>query len=186
MPTCSKCKSDKQASDFYKRSERPGGVRYSCKACDRGYEEPKRSSPYKGNLPRKFRMAEWRKGYQDTPRAKYLSYRATAKCRGLEFTLTFEQFMEFWQKPCHYSGRAIKTVGLDRVDNSVGYVYGNVVSCCEDVNRAKRQLSKEDFIALCRDIVRTHDERAGAGKNRPQPAGPALRHIGQVCYDNQQ
>jgi hypothetical protein len=41
---------------------------------------------------------------------------------------------------------AVDTVnGLDRVDNKVGYVLSNVVPCCKICNRAKGDLSIQDF-----------------------------------------
>jgi hypothetical protein len=36
--------------------------------------------------------------------------------------------------------------GLDRVDRSKGHTSDNVVSCCWDCNRAKGDMTKEDFI----------------------------------------
>ena len=59
----------------------------------------------------------WRK----SPKGKYTWYKSKAKQRDIPFDLTFREFEMFWQKPCGYCGAAIKTVGLDRVDNDKGY-----------------------------------------------------------------
>lgn len=42
--------------------------------------------------------------------------------------------------------------GLDRLDNSKGYVKGNVVSCCTKCNMAKGSLTAEEFLNLIDDI----------------------------------
>lgn len=89
-----------------------------------------------------------------TMNGSFAQYKGGARHRGIEFTLTKEQFLSFWQKPCYYTGRPITTIGLDRVDNSKGYTMDNVVPCCKDVNLAKRALSAEAFLALCKDVVR--------------------------------
>lgn len=67
--------------------------------------------------------------------------------------LTFEQFMEFWQQDCSYCGDTIRTVGIDRIDNSIGYVPGNCVPCCEPCNKMKRMQTKEAFLERCQKIV---------------------------------
>ena len=68
-----------------------------------------------------------------------------AKTRNLEFNLTFEQFMTFWQKPCHYCGSPTKG-GLDRMDNAKGYFMDNVVACCWRCNDMKNNMSYKEFI----------------------------------------
>jgi len=76
----------------------------------------------------------------------------------LEFDITFDKFLELSAKPCHYCGieRSNKCTGLngdflynglDRVDNSKGYLVTNVVPCCDQCNTAKNSLSLEEFKA---------------------------------------
>lgn len=79
----------------------------------------------------------------------YLRYKKGADRRGLEFNLTLEQFSEYWQNDCSYCATPIRTIGLDRVDNSVGYVAGNIVPCCTECNKMKRAMNVEDFISHC-------------------------------------
>ena len=91
---------------------------------------------------------------KNTPKYIHTKYRGSARKRGLEFTLTMEQFMTFWQKPCHYCGAEIKTIGLDRVDNSVGYVFENIVPCHYRCNLMKSNLTQEEFFAACEAVFR--------------------------------
>jgi hypothetical protein len=50
------------------------------------------------------------------------------------------------------SGEVYIYNGIDRVDSNIGYTLENCVPCCEAVNRMKMDLSKEEFIELCREI----------------------------------
>ncbi|KAK1548577.1 hypothetical protein Q3G72_000704 [Acer saccharum] len=65
------------------------------------------------------------------------AYRRGAQDRGYSFQLAVHEFCTFWRKPCHYCGAAIDTVGIDRVDNAIGYRLSNCVACCTDCNTSK-------------------------------------------------
>jgi len=80
---------------------------------------------------------EARKAWRQTPRGRYATYKASAKQRGLSFSLTFEQFESFWQLPCSYCGTDIETIGLDRMDSEIGYEISNVTPCCFPCNALK-------------------------------------------------
>jgi len=88
-----------------------------------------------------------------TIKGKFTHYKSGAKQRGLEFSLTKEQFETYWQKSCFYCGDKIKTIGLDRIDNSKGYTIDNVVPCCKICNRMKMNLNKDEFILQCKKIT---------------------------------
>ena len=73
-----------------------------------------------------------------------------AKKRGHEWQLTKEQVRHLTKQPCHYCGvEPLQSIGdgfrngayiyngIDRVDNTKGYVIDNVVACCFDCNRSK-------------------------------------------------
>lgn len=61
--------------------------------------------------------------------------------------------MTFWNQPCSYCGSEIKTIGIDRVDNSIGYSMNNSVSCCIICNRMKRNYKVEEFINHCKKVA---------------------------------
>ena len=85
--------------------------------------------------------------YFKGPRVKFSSYKAGAKSRKHEFAITLEEFESFWQEPCFYCGGEINTIGLDRVDNTVGYKMNNIKSCCTQCNTAKRASSIREWIS---------------------------------------
>lgn len=100
--------------------------------------------------------------------ALYKSYKYGAERRNLSFSLSKEEFRFMVQRSCHYCGAqpsnefvvssrskgklytngAFTYNGLDRMDNAQGYTSENVVACCEDCNRAKRSMSKDQFLGL--------------------------------------
>jgi hypothetical protein len=80
---------------------------------------------------------------------KYLIKLENARQAGHEFTLTLFEFKKIVsRKNCFYTGvEMLKPIGkgsnewndltLDRVDNSKGYVPGNVVACIKSANSIK-------------------------------------------------
>lgn len=85
-----------------------------------------------------------------------LYYRNGARKRNLEFKIDKIYFEKLINGNCFYCGKNPQQIqkglngnyvynGIDRIDNSVGYVYGNVVSCCKNCNRAKADMEIDDF-----------------------------------------
>ena len=91
--------------------------------------------------------------YYKTARGKFSHYQQAARIRNYTWELTFEQFMMFWQKPCHYCDDPIETIGLDRIVNSEGYTIGNVVPCCFTCNTGKMSQSADSYIDHCLKVV---------------------------------
>ncbi len=95
-------------------------------------------------------------------------YRIKAAERGLEFSLSIDEFEQLTAQDCHYCGRPpfqIKRngssrsngytyTGIDRVDSGQGYRTGNVVPCCGRCNSAKSDHNLDEFLTW---IVRVYD-----------------------------
>jgi hypothetical protein len=93
--------------------------------------------------------------------AVYKNYKQAAKRRNYNFSLTKEESKEIIESDCYYCGEepsmipnhykkkltidTYKYNGVDRIDNNIGYIKDNVVSCCKICNNAKSTLSLEDF-----------------------------------------
>ena len=108
-------------------------------------------------------VRRWRKANPDKVRTynekywrssvgRFKKCQAGATHQGLSWELTFDQFMTFWNNPCHYCGSAMDTVGFDRINNALGYSLANVVSCCTICNRAKRAMLYGSFIQWCNQM----------------------------------
>ena len=83
---------------------------------------------------------------------RFRDYKRGSKQRGIKFSLTMKEFIEFWQKPCHYCGDIPATIGIDRVDNTRGYELGNIVPCCSLCNYMKRDFTVDIFLEHCRKV----------------------------------
>lgn len=98
--------------------------------------------------------AKREKDYKKTPNQKFKQYIKGAEKRNIDFNLTFEQFLTFWNKPCHYCGDNIEGVGIDRYDNSIGYELDNCVPCCFTCNKMKHSSSPSDFFSHIQKIYK--------------------------------
>lgn len=86
----------------------------------------------------------------------YKRYKQGALRRGLEFKLTQKQFSEIVKKKCNYCGiiNKLKLNGIDRVDNSRGYILDNCVASCKTCNISKWTLSKTDFLRMVDSVYK--------------------------------
>lgn len=92
--------------------------------------------------------------------AIFYNTKHNAERRNLEWKLTKEEVKELSKQPCFYCGTMPKQArrknlwrfygiyeynGIDRIDNLVGYIPQNVVSCCGQCNRAKTSMTISEF-----------------------------------------
>src|ERR1043165_6434781 len=93
--------------------------------------------------------------YDDIPIIDYHYnlYKKQSLSRGINFSLSLEQYTSFWTKPCSYCNDLIETIGIDRIVNSIGYEFDNCIPCCTECNKMKRHHSTEWFINQCKKIA---------------------------------
>jgi hypothetical protein len=97
----------------------------------------------------------------------FMWYNYGATKRGLEFSLSENEFRELITANCEYCGKAPSLVrrgrcsngdfiynGIDRIDNTKGYIHGNVKSCCVMCNFIKRDYSESEFLSLVERIYK--------------------------------
>lgn len=96
---------------------------------------------------------------------KYGHYITSAKNRDLIFDLDIDYFYSLLIGNCKYCGsspslnkiykkHSMFLNGIDRVDNQLGYVIGNVVTCCKICNSAKSNLTLIDFEKWIDNLVK--------------------------------
>jgi hypothetical protein len=111
---------------------------------------------------------EWNKlpKMEASMHAVHRNYTYPAKYRGLVFDLTMEQFRTLTSSNCHYCGskpaqKIHKNItfngdyiynGIDRVDNTLGYMTENCVPCCKICNIAKRNMPKRQFLEWVKKV----------------------------------
>ena len=90
----------------------------------------------------------------------YYTYKKSARDRKIDWHLTKENVQILTKSICYYCG--IKPLqktntdnkfngiyeynGIDRIDNSKGYIIENCVPCCGVCNRAKYKFSEKEFL----------------------------------------
>jgi len=89
----------------------------------------------------------------------YSTYKRRAKKGNLEFFLLKEEFKFITSQNCYYCGTEPKQIakyptyygyyiynGIDRVDNTKGYILDNCVACCKFCNISKSNKTTEEFL----------------------------------------
>lgn len=104
--------------------------------------------------------------------ALWQDYRKGARRRNLEFSVSLNEFEYLTSQRCHYcnrppqrtisvsSGSKYTYNGIDRKDSNLGYVTGNMLPCCFPCNRAKSDMTYEEFLQYLDDLVSFRTKRA--------------------------
>lgn len=92
--------------------------------------------------------------YTKTVEEAFVEYKRNAMCRRIKFSLAFWEFKLLWQKPCFYCGIKIHTIGIDRINNRVGYNLCNVTPCCQRCNTMKMEMGKQEFFTQVKRIAK--------------------------------
>jgi 5-methylcytosine-specific restriction endonuclease McrA len=102
----------------------------------------------------------------------FRAYYFSAKRRGLDFLLTESDFVALSSVNCHYCGSPPSNIyelkykdgtprsgkpyiynGIDRVDAFKGYSIDNCVTCCFICNRAKSDMTTQEFESWINKII---------------------------------
>lgn len=106
-------------------------------------------------------------------------YKRRAKKQGVSFDLTKEDFEDLTKGVCEYCNRTPTTwFGIDRVIPSLGYVHGNVVSCCYDCNLDKLE---DDIVTMLKRNGRIAN-RVDIGEIVIDPRKKVILHKGTHPY----
>jgi hypothetical protein len=165
---------------FYKYKCECGTIESTTKGClliSKRNEEKNKKTTYCCPNCRRNKLSEWAKkscfrhSSPEDARCSVLhsNYRSKCKKKNWKFELTFDEFKKLVMSNCHYCNlepnKFRKDIskkrqgmsrtyfnGIDRINSSEGYYSENVVPCCEDCNKAKRNLSYEQFLDLIKRI----------------------------------
>ncbi|AGE51590.1 hypothetical protein PBCVCvsA1_541L [Paramecium bursaria Chlorella virus CvsA1] len=103
--------------------------------------------------PEKFR--EYERKFRATIHGKFESIKRSAIRRNIPFELTEDFVGTMTDEPCFYCGQQTTGIlrnGIDRLDNTVGYVEDNCVSCCGTCNKMKQCLDALTFVERCSQV----------------------------------
>ena len=118
MKKCTECETEKEESEFTLRTDN-GKLASNCRLCKATYK---------------------RTHYQSVkylPEQRWTHLTGAARKRQVELTITKTEFLSLVVRNCFYCECSIALEvgsGLDRIDNSKGYSFDNVVTCCARCN----------------------------------------------------
>jgi hypothetical protein len=151
---CSKCQEEKCLNDFYYYKNRKHYTS-SCKNCNK-----KESHSY---------QIKQRKDQNIKYVCMMRSAEIRRKCK--DKNISFDSdirniLINQWEKQkglCFYSGRQMSISGdyhtnldamtIDKVNPSLGYVEGNIVMCCRIFNSMKQNLTYDEFMNHCKEVL---------------------------------
>lgn len=154
-----KCKCDCGTIKNIRTGQLRDGSTKSC-GCLRGEGQGRNS-----NNPR------W-KGYEEISGEYISSIKKGARKRDLPFEVSGEYLWRLFlsqDRRCALSGRDIqfephctktnqRTASLDRIDNTVGYIKGNVQWLHKHINKMKFVYEEDYFVELCKDVAKYKGE----------------------------
>ncbi len=89
-----------------------------------------------------------KRNYRKTIKGRYVHAKILARVRKLSWDISFEDYSQLIKNVCyyHHSHNLSQTgIGLDRINNSLGYSIDNVLPCCPtcNINRGNRYTVEE-------------------------------------------
>lgn len=112
------------------------------------------------------------KGYKQLSLAFFNRIKASAKLRNINFNITIEYLWNLFEKQkglCVYSGKEIilptkmkqlrgenneNIASLDRINNEIGYIEGNLQWVCKRINYMKHTMNEDYFLNWIKDIYK--------------------------------
>jgi len=163
MKKCTKCNQTKDLSGFYHWEGKPVAM---CKACKIAYRksiqersnarrrERLKTDPIYAEKIRRYKREEFAK---KTPSKLFYTSKAAAKKRNLDFDIEMSDIVipelcPILQKPIKIKTRYAPSV--DRIDNSKGYVKGNVWVISKQANTMKNSGSLGELVDFCTNLPR--------------------------------
>lgn len=144
--------------------------KYQCLDCFSIHDQGTFSHIKRHKFCRNCRIGERNPKYTGTGQVygTYLySIKKGAELRGLVYDLTSDYLWDLWNEQkglCFYSGKELvlsskwkdgtQTASIDRIDNTVGYIKGNVAWVHKDINRMKSDFTPDYFIEMCKMVAR--------------------------------
>jgi hypothetical protein len=83
--------------------------------------------------------------YSHSPKGRFRSYKQNAERLNRSFLLSFDNFQKLLLTECTYCGKK-PSMGIDRIDNAIGYELKNSISCCKMCNWFKNKFGAQEFV----------------------------------------
>ena len=136
------------------------GVEFSAleknKYCVQCIDKRKQELIKKSKERAKIRRKEWLLKPENRLTERIYRTKASAKKRGIIFSLSSEFVLNLIKKQCFYCDIGIEEMGIDRIDSKQGYIEGNVVPCCKMCNTMKWTSDIDSFFSKIKKIAINH------------------------------
>jgi hypothetical protein len=148
MTQCTKCLISKAVECFYRNKTTKTGYTSWCKSC---YKE-------KSEKWRIDNRAHWI-SFERTLKRRFDVAKKKSRYRGLKWDISLNTYKFLIDSDCLYCCGALGTtkitgIGLDRIDNDLGYIMGNIVPCCGVCNTIKSDnLTFEETLAAVTAVI---------------------------------
>jgi len=108
---------------------------------------------WRGNNPDK--MAKANEDKKNDKENNYKIYKRNADIKNLTFTISYGDYVNIVEQNCYYCGIVQERGfnGIDRKDQTKGYILENCVSCCKMCNYLKGSTSDDVFIKRVEHIL---------------------------------
>lgn len=159
MKTCSKCKKEKDDSEFYK------GKLSQCKICHLSYNKtPKRRKEFREYMREYMKTHPQKYNPKENPMIIYYSITQHHFSKGFVECITSEDFIKWYKeqpKVCFYCGIdeekqqkiTHRRLEIERLDNNVSYVLGNIALACSFCNKIKSDILSSDEMKIIGEMV---------------------------------
>ena len=127
------------------------------------------------------KMEEANRKRRESLEAHYKICRRSARTKKLEFTYSEEEFKTLVEMPCYYCDTMDEKGfnGIDRMNQSVGYIQSNGVSCCAMCNWLKGSLDSATFIKRTKHI---YSFKNGSSDERFPECFPDAKCVSYASY----
>ena len=156
---CKICEIEKPCDNFHKMKKGLFGVRTTCKECRKIEKEEYQSRDYvieknkKYYLDNKETIRERTNKHRKTLNGQFHEYKKSAKKRGIQFELTQTECEPFFNSSCYFCNDSYDGLGMDRLNNTIGYKLNNIVPCCYRCNIMKHTSTEDEFIKQIEKIL---------------------------------
>jgi hypothetical protein len=165
---CSKCGKEKPLSEMYsiKRRTKKAGLKvYYCRLCKscRKKDQCDWDSAHRDQLREYHRdrykdLSDERRNLIDQDKFIYWDSRKNDKKHGRDNNLTREYIRDLIKKGCLYCGDVNSRMTLDRIDNDIGHIIGNVVPACLRCNYLRRDMPYDAWMNMVPAIRDTFEK----------------------------
>lgn len=170
MKECNKCKIIKSDENFSKKKKNTDGLQHYCKPCyvenlrewrDKNpHKEREYAAVYKNKHPERLKATNYKNMIR--PQSRFCQLKWAAKRRNMIVEITFEQYVKLIELgECYYCSGPLPLQGggLDRVDNTKGYLIDNVVPCCSRCNELFMDYDKQETFDHLEKILKLKKQR---------------------------